>query len=65
MLIVLGSVSKKVNHLNTNDNFYSSCPISAIFLVQILRNKYAIERWFNLQPLLLSVRTLPWETLRP
>jgi len=35
------------------------------FLVQILLSKYAIERWFDIPPRLLIVRTLPWETLRP
>jgi len=28
-------------------------------------SKYSIEKWFNFPPHLLSVRTLPCETLTP
>jgi len=31
----------------------------------MLLSKYAIERWFDMPPLLFIVRPLPWETLRP
>jgi len=32
-------------------------------LVQVFLRKYAIKRWFIFPPHLLSVHTLPWETL--
>jgi len=46
---------KKRYHPTTNDNFNNSCRIPIIF-VQILLSKYAIERWFNIPPLLFIVR---------
>jgi len=49
------TVSQKRYHPTTNDNFNNSCRIPIIF-VQILLSKYAIERWFNIPPLLFIVR---------
>jgi len=50
------NVSQKVYHPITNDNFNSDCPILIIF---------ATEWCFSFLPDLLSVLTLPCNTLGP